>query len=192
MLRSQCLLRVCCCFLSLYLSASFYLSIGAVLCIWFLVVVRGLQRAPWYVSLFKLQVALTVIMMPLTLIWFGNASFIAVVTNLIALPVITLLLPICLISLLVIHFVEFSFSQQITGMLMHYSDACLGYLLSILNVLSQFSGSAINFYVSSGAALCLIVAFFIFLLPNMAVQSYLRSASLAPIAKHFSKVVTYQ
>ena len=94
----------------------------------------------------KLQVALTVIMMPLTLIWFGSASFVAVVTNLIALPIISLLLPICLISLLVLHFAELPFAQQVTGMLMHYSDVCLGYLLSLLNVLSQFSGSAISFF----------------------------------------------
>ena len=169
------------------LSASFYLSIGAVLCIWFLVVVWGLQRAPWYVSLFKLQVALTVIMMPLTLIWFGSASFVAVVTNLIALPVITLLLPICLISLLVLHFAELPFAQQVTGMLMHYSDVCLGYLLSLLNVLSQFSGSAINFYVSSGAALCLIVAFFIFLLPTWRYKAICVALLLLPSLSIFQK-----
>ena len=147
------------------LGASFYLSVGAVVCIWFLVVVWGLQRAPWYVSLVKLQIALTIVMMPLTLIWFGSASFIAIVANLIALPVITLLLPICLVSLLMLHFVALGFVREISAVLIHYSDVCLGYLLLFLNALNELPLSAVDFHVNSGTAVCLVSACVIFLLP---------------------------
>lgn len=147
------------------LSASFYLSVGAVVFIWFLVSILGSQRVPWYVSLIKMQIALTLIMMPLTLIWFGSASVIALVANLIALPVITLLLPVCLLSLLLLHFVPFTSVQQLASMLLQISDACLGHLLWLLNVLSELSISAINIHVSSSAAICLIGAFVVYLLP---------------------------
>ena len=148
------------------LSASFYLSVGAVVCIWFLVTTWGLQRSPWYVSLIKLQIALTLIMMPLTLIWFDSASIIALIANLIALPVITLLLPVCLFSLLLLHFIHFDPVQELASTLFQTSDACLGYLLSFLNLLSGFSISAFDVYYGNGATLCLLAAFVIFLLPR--------------------------
>ncbi|MFZ8199938.1 ComEC/Rec2 family competence protein [Alteromonas portus] len=169
------------------LSASFYLSVGAVVCIWFLIGVWQLQRAPWYVSIFKLQIALTLIMMPLTLVWFGSASIIAIFANLIALPVITLLLPICLVSLLLTHFVKLAFVQQVSGMLLHFSDACLGYLLSLLNVLSEFSISALNFYLSSSAALCLVGAFLVFLLPIWRYKSLCTMLLLVPLLATIQK-----
>lgn len=147
------------------LSASFYLSVGAVVCIWFLVTTWGLQRSPWYVSLIKLQIALTLIMMPLTLIWFDSASIIALIANLIALPVITLLLPVCLLSLLLLHFIHFGPIQELASTLFQISDACLGCLLSFLNQLSGFSISAFDVHQGNGATLCLLAAFVIFLLP---------------------------
>ena len=147
------------------LSSSFYLSVGAVVCIWFLVTTWGLQRSPWYASLIKLQIALTLIMMPLTLIWFDSASIIALVANLITLPVITLLLPVCLLSLLLLHFIHFGPVQELASALFQTSDTCLGYLLSFLNQLSGFSISAFDAHLGNGATLCLIAAFVIFLLP---------------------------
>ncbi|MHC6645026.1 DNA internalization-related competence protein ComEC/Rec2 [Alteromonas sp. HB246098] len=147
------------------LSASFYLSVGAVVCIWFLVTTWGLQRSPWYVSLIKLQIALTLIMMPLTLIWFDSASIIALIANLIALPVITLLLPVCLLSLLLLHFIHFGTVQELASALFQTSDTCLGYLLSFLNLLSGFSLSAVDVHQGNGATLCLLAAVVIFLLP---------------------------
>lgn len=147
------------------LSASFYLSVGAVVCIWFLVTTWGLQRSPWYVSLIKLQIALTLIMMPLTLVWFDSASIIALIANLIALPVITLLLPVCLLSLLLLHFIHFGPVQELASTLFQISDACLGYLLSFLNLLSGFSLSAVDIHQGNGATLCLLAAVVIFLLP---------------------------
>ncbi|WP_438823654.1 ComEC/Rec2 family competence protein [Alteromonas sp. S015] len=169
------------------LSASFYLSSVAVVCIWFLVVIWGLKRAPWYVSLFKLQIALTVLIMPLTLIWFGSASFISIIANLIALPVITVLLPICLLSLLSLHFIEFVFIQHLSGTLMHYSDACLGYLLSLLNRLSDVSFSAIDFHVSSSAALCLVGALFVLLLPTWRYKTLCVVLLLLPLVSTIKK-----
>ncbi|AXT40429.1 DNA internalization-related competence protein ComEC/Rec2 [Alteromonas sp. BL110] len=148
------------------LSASFYLSVGAVVGIWFLVTAWGLQRTSWHVSLIKLQIALTLIMMPLTLIWFDSASIIALIANLIALPVITLLLPVCLLSLLLLHFIHLGPVQQFASILFNTSDACLGYLLSTLNLLSRFSISAVNTHLGNGAMLCMLAALVIFLLPG--------------------------
>ena len=169
------------------LSASFYLSIGAVVCIWFLVVIWGLQRVPWYVSLFKLQIALTVIMMPLTLIWFGSASIIAIIANLIALPVITLLLPICLLSILIHHFFEFIPALHLSSMLLQKSDVYLGYLLSLLNGLSEFSLSAINIHISNGAAFCLIVALIVLLLPTWRYKTICVTLLMLPLISTIQK-----
>ncbi len=169
------------------LSASFYLSIGAVVCIWFLVVIWGLQGVPWYVSLFKLQIALTVIMMPLTLIWFGSASIIAIIANLIALPVITLLLPICLLCILIHHFFEFIPALQLPSMLLQKSDVYLGYLLSLLNRLSEFSLSAINIHISNGAAFCLIVALIVLLLPTWRYKAICVTLLMLPLLSTIQK-----
>lgn len=136
------------------LSASFYLSVGAVGCIWFLITVFGLQRNAWYVVLIKLQLALTFIMMPLTLIWFGSASFIALVANLIALPFVTLILPIGLLSLLAIHFYDNTVVVFLGSLILKQSDYLFGYLLEFLAYLSKYELSLVYAPIESGTALC--------------------------------------
>ena len=148
------------------LSASFYLSVGAVGCIWFLITVFGLQRNAWYVVLIKLQLALTFIMMPLTLIWFGSASFIALVANLIALPFVTLILPIGLLSLLAIHFYDNTVVVFLGSLILKQSDYLFGYLLEFLAYLSKYELSLVYAPIESGTALCFLTAIVVTFLPT--------------------------
>ncbi|WP_394220377.1 DNA internalization-related competence protein ComEC/Rec2 [Alteromonas gracilis] len=148
------------------LGASFYLSIGAVFFIWFLVCVLGLHRGTWYTVLLKLQIALSVFMMPLTLIWFGSVSFIAIIANLIALPIITLLMPISLFSLLSLHYLNIEFVNRISVLVLQYCDLLFGYLLHLLDKLSRFNWSAVNLLIDSGAAICAVGAIVLVMLPS--------------------------
>lgn len=147
------------------LNASFYLSIGAVICIWFFINTLSIQREPWYFAIIKLQLALTVIMMPLTTIWFGNVSVVSLVANLLALPVITLLLPICLISLLISYYFSTSFVGNFAVEVLKWSDYLFGYLLSLLAFLSDLDLSAFTLFIDTSSALCFLGAIILFCLP---------------------------
>ena len=147
------------------LNASFYLSIGAVICIWFFINTLSIHREPWYFAIIKLQIALTVIMMPLTTIWFGNVSVVSLVANLLALPVITLLLPICLISLLISYYLSTSFVGNFAVEVLKWSDYLFGYLLSLLAFLSDLDLSAFTLFIDTSGALCFLGAIILFCLP---------------------------
>lgn len=147
------------------LNASFYLSIGAVICIWFFVNTLSIHREPWYFAIAKLQIALTVIMMPLTTIWFGNVSVISLIANLFALPLVTLLLPICLMSLLISFYFSTVGIGQFAIEILKYSDHVFGYLLSLLVFLSELELSALNLFVDTSSALCFLAAVILFCLP---------------------------
>ena len=147
------------------LNASFYLSIGAVICIWFFINTLSIQRELWYFAIIKLQIALTVIMMPLTTIWFGNVSVVSLVANLLALPVITLLLPICLISLLISYYFSTFFVGNFAVEVLKWSDYLFGYLLSLLAFLSDLDLSAFTLFIDTSSALCFLGAIILFCLP---------------------------
>ena len=95
-----------------HLTASFYLSVGAVVIITLISLRFKLHQKPWYVALFQLQLCISVAIIPLTLVWFGTASILGIIANLIALPIITLLLPVSLLLLFSLHFSQLFWSQQ--------------------------------------------------------------------------------
>lgn len=98
-----------------HLTASFYLSVGAVVVITLISLRFKLHQKPWYVALFQLQVCISVTIIPLTLVWFGSASMLSLVANLLALPLITVLLPVSLLLLFLLHFSQLHWSQPPTS-----------------------------------------------------------------------------
>lgn len=143
------------------LTASFYLSVGAVIAIVMVNFRYRLNRKPWYVALFQLQLCISIFIIPLTLVWFGNASLIGVLANLLALPAVTLLLPIALFSLLMLHCFPQSLAE-VFETLFHYLDISLGWLLRGLNGLSKFGTDILSTSFSLpittvGAINCLLV-----------------------------------
>ena len=105
-------------------------------------------------------------MMPLTLIWFGSASFIALVANLIALPLVTLILPIGLLSLLAIHFFDNTVVAFLGSLILKQSDYLFGYLLEYLAYLSKYELSLVYAPIESGSALCFLTAIVVTILPT--------------------------
>ncbi len=90
------------------LGASFWLSAGAT---WLLVC------SPWQSlgirSLIAIQIKMIVLMSPMTLFWFGETSLLGLATNLVAVPVVTLIMvPLGLIGLLLFE-VAPTFSEQL-------------------------------------------------------------------------------
>lgn len=148
------------------LSASFYLSIGAVFAIWFFTIKLRLGVRPWYISAILLQCLLSILMIPLTLMWFGNASLVAIFANIIALPVVTLLLPLGLINLLLIMALpESSAAFLLAKRVFIYIDSAFGVLLDVLRYISQLPYAAFNVSIGSGAAVCLILACVLLFMP---------------------------
>jgi competence protein ComEC len=84
------------------LSASFYLSVCAVLYIWFLATRFPTANGSRLKTLLVLQLLLGLFMAPLTIMFFNSVSIAGLVANIVAVPVITLLLPPALIILLVL------------------------------------------------------------------------------------------
>ncbi|WP_236552097.1 DNA internalization-related competence protein ComEC/Rec2 [Alteromonas sp. KUL106] len=169
------------------LNASFYLSIGAVICIWFFVSTLSIQHGRWYFAAAKLQIALTFIMMPLTTIWFSNVSVISLVANLAAMPIVTVLLPICLISLLISYFFSHAAIGQIGTEIIKYSDHLFGYLLSLLTFLSELNYSAFNLFVSTSSALCFLGAIILFCLPKWRFKYFCILLLLLPLVTSLGK-----
>ncbi|WP_377894305.1 DNA internalization-related competence protein ComEC/Rec2 [Alteromonas sp. R78001] len=146
------------------LQASFYLSIGAVISIWLLNWRFRFQAMPWYKALFYMQLGVSVVMAPITLLWFGTASTIGIIANLFVLPVITLILPVALLALMAGFY--FSPSLDFTVWVLLKIDTVLGWLLSCLSEAASWGISAIHFYPSTGSMLCLLIAMLFVVLPR--------------------------
>ncbi len=69
------------------LGASFWLSAGAT---WILVTDSSDSKFPW--TLMRLQFKVVLLMAPMTLFWFGEASWLGVVANIVMLPAVTIIM----------------------------------------------------------------------------------------------------
>ncbi|BFT30227.1 DNA internalization-related competence protein ComEC/Rec2 [Alteromonas sp. D210916BOD_24] len=148
------------------LSASFYLSIGAVLAIIFYVARFRLHHKPWYVGAFQLQCLLCITLLPMTVLWFGNGSLISLFANLIAVPAIVSLLPVALLlllflSLFPIHSPIFSIAKA----LFDYVDMAMGLLISALQSLAALPFSSFAIHWQALTVCCVIIFLIVCFLP---------------------------
>ena len=147
-----------------WLHASFYLSIGAVFFILFLNWRFQLTKLPWYGSVIVLQIALSVLMIPITLLWFGQASIVGIIANLLLVPLISLFLPIALV--LFVAFICFDAmipsAAYWVKQSLFFLDDVFSHLLTFLRCLSDWPHSAflVSFepQVMMGLCIALIVA----------------------------------
>ncbi|MDO6565999.1 DNA internalization-related competence protein ComEC/Rec2 [Alteromonas sp. 1_MG-2023] len=145
------------------LQASFYLSVGAVISIWLLNWRFHFHAMPWYNALFCIQLGVSVVMAPISLLWFGTASVIGIIANMLVLPIVALILPIALLALLVGYFIPVSLSFSVW--VLQKIDRVFTWVMALLTEAASYPLSAIHFYPSSGAMLCLLGAMLFGLLP---------------------------
>ncbi|WP_420935955.1 DNA internalization-related competence protein ComEC/Rec2 [Alteromonas sp. A081] len=154
------------------LSASFYLSVCAVLYIWFLTTRFPTANASRFSTLVGLQFLLGVFMAPLTIIFFNSISIAGLVANIIAVPVITLLLPPALIILLVLTLLQgyrelsIGIVYRLAELLFTYLDSALSWLLSVLRYISLYDWAAVAINVDSEVAACLLVFMMVLIAPS--------------------------
>lgn len=116
---------------SLY-SAGFYLSVGAVCAIWFCLWRFRPELTSWRQKLIwaiRLQCLLTLLMLPVTIWFFGQFSLLTIVVNIVMIPLITLLLPVGLCALLLLSVAD-------SAALLHLFDEVL---LGVMATLQQLS-----------------------------------------------------
>ena len=151
-----------------WLHASFYLSIGAVFIIIFLNWRFQLFQLPWYYSIIVLQVALSIFMVPITLLWFGQASLTGIVANLVLVPLISLLLPIA-IALFIIAACCDTLLPSAAGWAMQgmwLLDDAFSQLLRFLRFLSDWPHSAFLVSFEPQVMMALCFALIIAILPT--------------------------
>jgi len=158
------------------LSASFYLSIGAVLVIWFSVNRFQLNNKSWWRTAFQLQCILCVATLPLTMLWFEHISVISLVANIVAVPFISLILPISLIALLIlVQFPPSSWMNSIAHTILEFCDASLTWLIELLNGLvlhaARYYVASVSQPVDTSLVVYLFLAIFLVFLPTWRFKS---------------------
>jgi competence protein ComEC len=142
------------------LNASFYLSVVAVLVIWFVHNTFKLSLKPWYLAAICIQVSLSVLKIPISLLWFSSASAISVLANMVAVPIVTVLLPIALLSLL---------GQSVFPALKSVivcADYVLSWLFDFLTKLSNQHFVMFDVTISTAQSWCIAVLVLLLALPR--------------------------
>ncbi|QJR82501.1 DNA internalization-related competence protein ComEC/Rec2 [Alteromonas pelagimontana] len=150
------LVAVIICFPFSILSASLYLSAGAVLMIWFInwrspaLSITGYQK---FKQLIRIQLWLSLLMLPVTLGWFGAVSLTAPVVNLFCVPLVSLLVPVGEIALLLSWFLPH------TGMpALEFVDWLMGGILRVLSIPALEEGMVTTSAFSSSNVVLLLAA----------------------------------
>ena len=172
------------------LSASFYLSIGAVLVIWFSFKRFQLNNKSWWRTAFQLQCILCVATLPLTMLWFENISIISLVANSIAVPFITLILPVSLVALLtLVKFPSSSWMNSIAQSTLEFCDAVLTWLIEILNTMvlhaDRLNVASVSRPVDTSSVVCLLLAALLVFLPTWRFKSTCVVLLILPILSSF-------
>lgn len=124
---------------------SFWLSFSAILIIGFVfwrwpIRHNGFSIKAWFAGMCRLQLALSILMLPLVAWQFSFISLVAPLVNLIAVPIVTLILvPLCLLAIMMMLF-SLSQYQAVLSLV----DKGLIFSLDILTAASDWSGAALN------------------------------------------------
>ena len=158
-------------------SGGFYLSIMAVILIWFLswrynpVLLTLSDKIRWAI---KLQIMLSIILCPLTLLWFDEQSFIAPLINVVAIPAITLLLPVGLTGLTLMEVMP-----DFSSLLLHSFDAGLGYLMFLIEASTRDTPLIAPAF-STVSLICLLLGIVTAVLPSLPGKWYLAGSLFLP------------
>ncbi|AGH45300.1 hypothetical protein C427_3191 [Paraglaciecola psychrophila 170] len=175
---------------------SFWLSFSAVTIICFIFWRWPVKQANFsltaiFSGMVKVQLCLTVLMLPLVAWQFSYVSTVSPLVNLIAVPVVTMVLvPICLVAVICL-----AFSPDWAFELFSYADLILSYGLTFLNFALKIKASFFNIPTFPAA-----VWFFVFLfvlgccLPSFWLNKKYLFLLLVPLASHLlsPKINTWQ
>jgi competence protein ComEC len=175
---------------------SFWLSFSAVTIICFIFWRWPVKQANFsltaiFSGMVKVQLCLTVLMLPLVAWQFSYVSTVSPLVNLIAVPVVTMVLvPICLVAVICL-----AFSPDWAFELFSYADLILSYGLTFLNFALKIKASFFNIPTFPAA-----VWFFVFLfvlgccLPSFWLNKKYLFLLLLPLASHLlsPKINTWQ
>ncbi|MBD3584606.1 DNA internalization-related competence protein ComEC/Rec2 [Salinimonas sp. HHU 13199] len=158
-------------------SGGFYLSIVAVIFIWFLTwrynpsLLTFYDKVRWAV---KLQILLSITLSPLTLMWFGEQSVLAPLINVIAIPVVTLLLPVGLTGLLLINVLP-----DLSILLLYTFDTGVGHLMALIKTLTK-DIPLLTLSLSTSSLLCIMLGVVIAFVPSFKGKWYLTGVLFFP------------
>ncbi|MBU2976986.1 DNA internalization-related competence protein ComEC/Rec2 [Alteromonas sp. C1M14] len=142
--------------------SSFYLSAGAVALLIFITwrlkkPTETLLGKCWYVG--KLQLAMSLVLIPITALFFDNASLLVAPVNLLAIPWVTLLVPVGLCGLLICAV------YRTTNPLLDWADAGLSALIEVLTWVQPFMLSYEGLPFSASSIGCFFIAMMLLWLP---------------------------
>nr|WP_246261071.1 DNA internalization-related competence protein ComEC/Rec2 [Alteromonas ponticola] len=184
--QDKALIMMCLCLfvfpLSVY-SASFYLSVGAVITIWFLLwsfKARTRTIKNKISQLILMQFMLCMMMLPMTMLWFGQISWIAPIANLVFVPLISFAMPFFLLALMVDNL--FKFDQ---GGLLVLADDVMRWMIEFMTLIASFAPAFSTSMNTTPVALCLFIIVFLCLCPPLAYKRVLILLCLIPLITAF-------
>ena len=159
------------------LSASFWLSFGAVGLIFYLIQLQPLQqRRIW--RWWHLQLALSLGLIPLTVLFFQQASIVSPIANLIAIPVVSFIL----IPLIFIGIFCLLFSASFAAIVFAGVDTVFAYLWYWLQWSAQLPFAMVHLTVSSNISFVLaVLGVLLMLLPGMLRLRWVGAVLLLPL-----------
>ncbi len=168
------------------MSASFWLSFSAVILI---LLYASRQQAKPRFSLIYLQFMLSIGMFPLTILFFGSASLISPIANVIAIPWVTIII----VPLILLAMICLVFAPWLSDYLLQFVSINISYLMQALEWLDTFSYASLGFQsLSPPLVLVMMLAVLFLFLPKGFPAKWLGVLLLIPIFSHQQQSVPQQ
>ena len=149
------------------LGASFYLSVIAVFIIWYLHRSLRFSQKSWFAAAFQIQWYLSVLLVPVSLLWFGSASVVSVIANIVAVPIVTLILPVTLLSLMTLPV------TPLLSVVFRLADVVLTWLLAFLDYLSEQHFAIFEISINTPQSWCILGIAILCFLPHFQCKKFL-------------------
>lgn len=159
------------------LSASFFLSVIAVVIIWYAMWRWQLSHSHWFIALFKLQLVLSIAMMPVTVFWFGMFSLTGILCNLIMVPVVMLLLPLLFVLLAIAAMLPMA-----EMLIIQVVDELMVGAIALLTWLDSFSYSFLGLASEPGAVVSVFIALLLVSFPRFRFKTMCVVLCCLPVA----------
>ncbi|MCW8108582.1 DNA internalization-related competence protein ComEC/Rec2 [Alteromonas ponticola] len=159
-------------------SASFYLSVGAVMTIWFLLWrfnVVTTRMGDKIKQLLIMQFCLCGLMLPLTILWFGQFSWVAPVANLLLVPLISFTLPFFLLALVIDYFNDFAEQG-----LLRIADQMMTWIFELMSYIATFAIANDSLSVPLAAVIFLLLCVVLIFLPPVPYKKTVQIVCLFP------------
>jgi competence protein ComEC len=168
---------------------SFWLSFSAVIIIAFVFWCwpqnkQGFSLQTFFLPLVRIQLGLSILMLPLVAWQFSYVSVVSPLVNLIAVPLVTfVLVPLCLLGIILLLM-----NSDIAFLLFNLASRIIELALTPLNKLIAYEWAALDIpAIEAHVWLFTACAFFLLLLPQFIIRKTLVIVLLLPLVSHFIK-----